>query len=94
MTIKTLAITGWLSATALLATAGASSAATPSDADQYRQDSAILAQEIHGNPSLGTEERSLVDTNRHVAEWLHQQGRDAEAIGYLEFAIGQANQPN
>jgi len=91
MTIKTLTAAGLLSSALLLAVAAPSVAAVPKPADAYQNKVATLEQTLERN-SIGTRRRVQVDIDRHMAEWLHGQGKDAQALEYLDLAIGRAGQ--
>lgn len=93
MTIKTVAAAGLLSF-GLLLSATPSFAAAPADgSDAYQQGVAKLRQELADNYLLGSRRRERVDIDLRVAEWLHRQGKDKQALSYLDFAIGQASLP-
>ncbi|MCW2238837.1 hypothetical protein [Azospirillum canadense] len=95
MTIKTVAAAGLLSF-GLLLSAAPSFAAAPTSADgadTYQQGVAKLHQELTDNYLLGSRRRERVEIDFHTAEWLHQQGKEKQALSYLDFAIGQASLP-
>ncbi|MBP2293627.1 hypothetical protein [Azospirillum rugosum] len=93
MTIKTVAAASLLSFGLLLSAAPSFAAASSDGSDAYQQGIAKLHQELADNYLLGSRRRERVDINLHTAEWLHQQGRDKQALSYLDFAIGQASLP-
>ena len=92
MTIRTSAATGILSIGMLLFTIAPSLAASTNPADTYRDETATLHKLLDGSHTVGTRRQVTININRHMAEWLHDQGKDAEALGYLGVAIGQASQ--
>lgn len=92
MTVRTLTVAGLLSAGFLSFTIAPSLAAGNDAADTYRNETAILQNLLNGERTIGTRRAATINIDRHMAEWLHDQGKDAEALDYLKVAIGQASQ--
>ena len=94
MSIKTPTIAGLLSSGLLLSAVTPSFAAPVTASDAYQDAVVKLQQELKTNPSISSSEHEQIDINSQMATWLHQQGKDAQALEYINLAIWDAGLPS
>ncbi|GLR77417.1 hypothetical protein HUE56_30500 (plasmid) [Azospirillum oryzae] len=91
MSFRALATTAAIAATLILSGTIANAADPGTHCESRIQ--TVNAMLNGGNPNLGRTARSLVERNAAMGAYLHEQGKHAQAHGYLDFALGKASAP-